>query len=426
MKNNILVINGKKLVLFILFFTLIMETLIAEFNFPTIIRYFNDIALVLLIILLREKFIKLFCDNKCILILYGAGIFLLVSCLSAILNFVPINLVIWAFRNTFRGIIFFFAVCYYLDENDLEKIFKTLILVQTINLILALYQFFLLHHSQDYIGGIFGYGNGAGVNIFNALMIAYALNKYLTNKKGFGTLIYIVISSLIIAALAEEKMTYVLFILIFLVSILLSKLSYKKIIAIIIAIAGLVIGLNVMKEFYPEMYDVLTNFEMFIEYSQTTYDEGYRIPRVGAFEVIENMFFKDNFDKIFGLGFGNCESSSFDIFNSNFYNLYGDYNYRWFTHQWIFLECGYLGIISFVFLFICIGITIISKLKDTDCKNKTYLITSLCMVVCCVVTIWYNATLKVDMSYLAYFSIAVGVIPIIKNENKIIKGEKKI
>lgn len=408
MKNNILVINGKKLVLFILFFTLIMETLIAEFNFPTIIRYFNDIAILLIVVLMNFKFIKLFKDNKCKLVLFGSGIFLLVCLLSAIFNYVPIRLVIWAFRNTFRGIIFFFAVCYYLNENDLEKIFKILILIQAINLILALYQFFLLHHSQDYVGGIFGYGNGAGVNIFNALMIAYALNKYLTNKKGFGTLIYIVISSLIIAALAEEKMTYVLFILIFLVSILLSKVSYKKIIAIIIAIAGLVIGLNVMKEFYPEMYDVLTNFEMFIEYSQTTYDEGYRIPRVGAFEVIENMFFKDNFDKIFGLGFGNCENSSFDIFNSNFYNLYGNYNYRWFSHQWTFLECGYLGIISLIFLFICIGITLILKLRGLDSNKKIYIITSLCMAFCCIITIWYNATLKVDMTYLAYFSIAIG------------------
>ena len=138
------------------------------------------------------------------------------------------------------------------------------------------------------------------------------------------------------------------------------------------------------------------------------------------------MFFKDNFDKIFGLGFGNCENSSFDIFNSNFYNLYGNYNYRWFTHQWTFLECGYLGIISFILLFICIGVTIILKLKDTDSKNKTYLVTGLCMVVCCVVTIWYNATLKVDMSYLAYFSIAVGVVPLINKKLKIKEGEKKI
>lgn len=426
MKNDILVINGKKLVLFILFFTIIMETLIAEFHFPSIIRYFNDLAIVLIIILMNVKFIKLFKDNKCQIVLYGFGLFLIACITSAILNLVPFRLVFWAFRNTFRGIIFFFAICYYLDEKDLEKILNILIKIQIINLILAIYQFFILHHTNDFIGGIFGYGNGAGVNIFNALIISFTLNNYLTHKKGIFNLIFAIISSLIIAALAEEKMTYLLFVLIFIISIFLSKFSYKKIVAILIAIVGLSIGMIFIKEYYPNTYSMLTDFEKLIEYSETTYDEGYRIPRVGAFKVIENLFLDSNFEKVFGLGFGNCENSTFEIFNSTFYNIYGDYNYRWFTHQWIFLECGYLGVISFIFMFICIGVTLILNFKKLNNTKKTYIITSLCMVACCIVTIWYNATLKVDMSYLAYFSIAVGVIPIIKNENKIIKGEKKI
>lgn len=426
MKNNILVINGKKLVLFILFFTIIMETLIAEFHFPSIIRYFNDLAIVLIIVLMNVKFIKLFKDNKCQIVLYGFGLFLIACITSAILNLVPFRLVFWAFRNTFRGIIFFFAICYYLDEKDLEKILNILIKIQIINLILAIYQFFILHHTNDFIGGIFGYGNGAGVNIFNALIISFTLNNYLTHKKGIFNLIFAIISSLIIAALAEEKMTYLLFVLIFIISIFLSKFSYKKIVAILIAIVGLSIGMIFIKEYYPNTYSMLTDFEKLIEYSETTYDEGYRIPRVGAFKVIENLFLDSNFEKVLGLGFGNCENSSFEFFNSTFYKIYGDYNYRWFTHQWIFLECGYFGVISFVFMFICIGIALILNLKKLNNTKKTYIMTSLCMIACCIATIWYNATLKVDMSYLAYFSIAVGFIPIFKNENEIIEGEKKI
>ena len=77
-------------------------------------------------------------------------------------------------------------------------------------------------------------------------------------------------------------------------------------------------------------------------------------------------------------------------------------------------------------MFICIGIALILNLKKLNNTKKTYIMTSLCMIACCIATIWYNATLKVDMSYLAYFSIAVGFIPIFKNENEIIEGEKKI
>lgn len=415
------VINGKKLVCFILYFTIIMETLIAEFNFPSFIRYINDALLILTLFFMKDKMIKKFKSKGINFILICILIYFVISILSSLINYVSPMLIVWGIRNCFRGIIYFIAITIFLDEKDLPKIFDKLLILQLINLVLALYQFFVLNHDMDSVGGIFGYGNGAGVNTFNALLMAYFLNAFLYKKIKIYKLIFVLLSSFIIAAISEEKITYVFFIVIFLVSIILSKFSIKKVGAIAVCICGLVFGLNLMKLYYPKMYDILVNPDMMIEYSQRTYDEGYMIPRVGAFSFISNYFFDNTKELLFGFGMGNCDTSNYAIFQSEFYNEYGYLNYRWFTHQWIFLEEGYLGFISFLMIFIlCIYYLLRLRRKDV---NNFYIITSICMTICCIILIWYNSTLKNDMTYLAYFSIAIGFASI--NSNKLINESEE-
>lgn len=419
------VINGKKTVLFILYFTIIMETLIAEFKLPTAIRYVNDIAIIILIYFMRGKILSFFKRNKMNLIISSISIFFIVCCFSALFNWVPIRLFFWAIRNTFRGIVFFIAAINYIDRNDIKKILDNLLKLQFINLILAIYQFAVLHHIMDRIGGIFGYGNGSGVNIFNAILIAYYLNNYLWNKNSLLKLLFAVLSSFIIAALAEEKMTYIIFMAIFIISIGLSKFSLKKIMALAVGTIGLFVGLILMKEYYPGMYEVMTNINRILDYAQTTYEEGYRLPRIGAFPKISELFFKNDLHNVLGLGFGNCDTSNFSMFQSDFYNEFGEYNYRLFTHQWIFIEGGYLSFISFVGIFICIAYYLIKGIFIEENKDiKCNCIVSFCLCCCCIILIWYNATLKNDMQYLAYFSMIFGFLEIKNNKIKSEEREK--
>lgn len=403
---NLLIITGKKLLYFILFFTIIMETLISEFNFPSFIRYFNDIALIFLLFLMRGKIINSFKKKHAQILLLCILLFFIISLLSSLINFVSFPLVIWGIRNTFRGILYFIATVVFLEKEDIPKLFNKLLFLQVISLLLALYQFFVLNHDMDSVGGIFGYGNGAGVNVFNSLLIAYYLNAFLYRKEKIFKLVLVLFSSFIIAAISEEKITYLFFVIVFLISILFSKFSVKKVLAIFICSAGLLFGLNLMKSYYPDMYNVLIEPDMLIEYSQRTYDEGYMIPRIGAFSFISNYFFHSSKDFLLGFGLGNCDTSNYSIFQSTFYNKYGHFNYRWFTHQWLFLEEGYIGFISFLMIFILI-LYCLFRLRKRFCKNH-YVITSICMTICCIILIWYNSTLKNDMSYLAYFSMAIG------------------
>ena len=39
------------------------------------------------------------------------------------------------------------------------------------------------------------------------------------------------------------------------------------------------------------------------------------------------------------------------------------YNYRWFTNQWTYLECGIGGFGLYVFFFVTLIITLLAKLK---------------------------------------------------------------
>lgn len=408
---NSILITGKRLVLFILYFTIVMETLIAEFHFSTSIRYINDIAILMLILLMKGKFIYVLKKSRNSIILSTLVIFLLAVSISALINFVPLRLVIWATRNTFRGIIFLLAAICYLEEDDLKIIFNILFKIQAVNLFLALYQFLILRHEMDWVGGIFGYGNGAGINMFNALLIAYFLNAYLEKKEKLSKLIFIIFSSFTIAGIAEEKVTYLFFIVIFITSLLFANISFKKIVAIGIGTLGYFGGLVLLKYNYPIMFERMTNIQKLIDYASTTYETGYMLPRIGAFSVISDIFFNsETLKSLFGLGFGNAETSGFSIFQSDFFNQYGYLNYRWFTHQWMFIEVGYAGFVTFVMFLLAILFCLIKNINTFDKNNRVYILTGIPLTLCCIITIWYNSTLKVDMSFLAYFCLAVGLI----------------
>ena len=226
---------------------------------------------------------------------------------------------------------------------------------------------------------------------------------------GIFKLALALISSLVVAALAEEKATYFFALIVIVSSVIFTGFSFRKIIALFIAIVAIVIGLILLGTYYPDMLDNLIDIDSILNYATVTYDEGYRLPRLGSFFVINDLFFNnDVLSNLFGIGFGNSETSSFSFLQSNFYNRYGDYNYRWFTHQWIFIEEGYIGFITFLSIFVAMLICLL-KNKNQD-QDNYYKIVAIGTVLCCIASIWYNATLKVDMQYLAYFSMAIGFV----------------
>lgn len=405
--HNLFILTGKKCTLFILYLTLFMGALIDQLGFPGFIKYFNDMILLFIVFFfMKTKFINYMKYRNAMVVVVAFLILIIVSYISAFLNSVPIRLVVWASRNTFRGMLYFFAVLTFLEGETLDNIMNNLYIIQFIHVIFACYQFFILGHEMDFVGGIFGFGNGAGVNTFNALMMTFSINAYLNKLVPLKRLVITVICSFFVAGIAEEKITYVLFLIVIVCALLLSKFSFRKFGVIIVGIMGIVFGLEILYQLYPSMFSVMTNVNNMIDYLSSSLEEGYRLPRLGAFPIISRLFFRNELQYLLGLGFGNCEYSEYAIFQSDFYISHGNWNYRWFTHQWVFLETGYIGFVVYLLFFVAVLVGLLCYRKK--CKIKLYNSVGITMTICCICMIWYNATLKVDMAYLAFFSMAIG------------------
>ena len=408
-----LTISGKKLTNFILYFTIIMNFLIDIMKLPSSITYINDVCIILILLISRFKILKRTNNKEYIIV--AILMYFLISIMTSIINFVPIRLVVYAIRNTFRGIIYFFAVIYYYDPNDIKKIFDNLFWFQIINFILALLEFFILHTDQDSTNGIFGIGaNGGNTICFSTLISAYYINYYLKNKerKTLAKLLIVLFTTIVHAAIGEQKIYFFNLAIFIIASIIIHKFSIKKAVLSLFLIGVLFLGLIIIKKVYPTMYETMIDLNKLLLYSETINESGYEIPRIGAFKFINKKIFdNDKKRELIGMGFGNCEYSSMPIFCSNFYKIYGDYNYRWFTHQWIYLEEGMIGFISFVMIFITIMCTLFYRfIKTKNEFEKTLILTSIYIGVYCIISIWYNSTLKTDCQYLFYFGLALGFI----------------
>ena len=114
----------KKLIYIQIIIVLCVFFLISILHFPSFLSYVTDIIYFLLLIcIFKIRGVKLKqLGGKYLNISIGAFIISIV--LGTIFNLVSPILVAWGARNLFRGIIFFIACVKFLDEEDIEKIFK--------------------------------------------------------------------------------------------------------------------------------------------------------------------------------------------------------------------------------------------------------------------------------------------------------------
>lgn len=399
-------ISARQLIYGIIYFTVIMGALTAELRLPTSIYYFNDVMVVMLLyfIYLHGKFYERI-NMRFFPLLTGCLVFILI--IGICINGVPLRLVIWATRNTFRFFVFLYAAIIFLDLDDVERIFETLYKFQWVNLALGLYQLKVLGLEQDSLGGIFGHGNGMGLTSFCCLMVAYQICAYFYKKTTLFRLIFVLISSLLLCTLAEEKMFFFEMVIILVSAVFFTGYTNRKIGGVCLGSLGLYGGLQFLKYLLPWSYERVTNLELFLEYGSST-TGGYNISRFGAFTEINEMFFKNNiFYNLFGYGLGNCEFSKYSIFLSDFYKRNGWLNYRWFAHQWMFLETGYLGLI--LYILIIVGFLIYGQFysKKMDSQESMYCGTGKIMVVITVISMFCNALVKGDSGYIPFFGIAI-------------------
>ena len=270
-----------------------------------------------------------------------------------LLRFQSIAYYLWGFRNSFRFYFAFFAFYSYLDEKDIATWFNILDFLFWLNLLLAFFQFFVLGVHGDYLGGIFGTWsktNGYTTAFLCAVMMRSFLKSF-SKEERLVICIFKSIGALTIAALAELKAFFVFFILILIGTTMLTNFSWKKCIVWIMGSILLMVGASILTQIHG--FDGFFSLEYLWELAtKENYATQNDINRLSAISTLSDKLMASPFDRIFGFGLGNCDTSSFEICNTPFFKAYGSMKYNFFSIAFLFLEIGYVGLLLYVSFFV--------------------------------------------------------------------------
>ena len=383
------------------------------FSLPSGVSYALDILNLLVLLLFavhNKKFVFLKKNN-----LFGVllSILFILFCVSitAVFNLVSFLLFAWGIRNFFRFFIFFFAFIFYFDNVDLSKIHKFLFAVNVLNFVVTIIQFFVFKISRDQLGGVFGCTTGVNsfTNILLSISLTLSFQLYFHKKSSFLSVLLFITMWMFIAALSELKIAFIEIPLIAIMTILLNRPGLKSLVVVFASIIAIFIGVNILVSIFPEWASSFFSLESLVKVGFET-GGGYNISRLNAYHDINLLFFDNSVSKnVFGLGFGNCEFSSFEFFVSDFYLLFGHYNYRWFTNQMLFLESGYLGIVSyFLFFLSCFVWFVKAKTKSGD--KSGYGNYAIIYLILLIFNFVYNSSFSTEAGYLAFFGLALPFI----------------
>lgn len=297
---------------------------------------------------------------------------------------------LWGVRNNFRFYAAFFGFLL-LEKQEREGIWRSLEGLFWVNFGLVLGQFLIFGRKGDYLGGLFGTEKGCngGLNLFLLTMVAKSL---LSTEEGDGCALAKCAVSLLISALAELKFFFVEFA----VLLVLTGFRRKKAVAFwaVLALAG---GVLLMERCFPEF----AGWMRFSSILETAADPaGYAsagdLNRLNAIPEIDRRVFLSGWDKVFGLGLGNCDVSGFSFLTTPFSKWYDHLHYSWMSHAFWYLEGGWLGIVFFFGFFCQVWLENPGKYSRS-------------LAVLCLFIGIYNASLRTEAAFLVYFGLSEGI-----------------
>jgi hypothetical protein len=129
--------------------------------------------------------------------------------------------------------------------------------------------------------------------------------------------------------------------------------------------------------------------------------------RLNAISVINDQFLKNGWARLFGLGMGNCETSTFAFLNTPFFEKYSDLHYTWLSYAMVYLECGWIGLAFYFGFFVLVYYKVKKFERASTTTEKAYCRIARIMAVLCTVISIYNSSLRTEAAYMAYFVLAV-------------------
>ena len=413
--------NNKTLIYGQILLVLVMLWLRDVLHFPSAITYITDVNLVLLVIqcCYKRTEYRVFKDvmPQCIIV----ALIIVFMLFGATINTVSPLLVLWGMRNNLRFFVFFFLCVDLLDISDIHTFCKILKKFFWINVAMCTLQYYGFGLRADYLGGFFGTTQGCNgyLNVFICILCSIAISDFLFSKIKAGKLILYLSAALYMAILAELKVFYIELIIMVVFAVILSKPSFKTVLVSLIFCLGFVVGAVALLVYNPDGFSVLFDLDaMELYLTGTGYTSSGDLNRFTAIEQIFSNFFEGSgWLTLFGFGLGSCEYSQFSFLQSDFALKYGSLNYRWFTHAWVFLEQGAIGLILLVAFFIAL---LVYTCRRITLDNRRYMILSVAFLPTCILGLLYNTAIQVENCYIIALICA---IPYIANKSRLLRSK---
>lgn len=399
------------LVLFIIVFPFFFGFLFGLLGVPDFLKFLIDGVLFFLtavLIIKRETSV----NKRLMPFMVFVVCFFLYTFVTYTLNFQSFFYYFWGLRNNFRMYLAFMVFGLFLTKRDADDFLRFFDIMYWINFVVCLVQFFVFGYEQDYLGGVFGTDRGCNgyINIFICIVIAKSIIYFINKKESIWGLLSKIVSALILCGISELKFFIVELIVIVLVASLINKFSWRKLLIIAIALIGAVFGVILIIQLFPEFVEFFSLETMFLSASsESGYTSSDDLNRLTAIPIINSQILTNNFQRIFGLGLGNCDLSSIDIFNTPFYESHSNLNYNWFSYAFMYMETGYVGMTVFYAFYILCFVLSHNRLNK-ELADKEFCQMSMVMsVLCCIIAV-YGGSLRTDAAYMAYFILALPFI----------------
>ena len=376
---------------------------------PWSIRYTLDLAwlaLALLMVVFRDRLAW----NRVRTLVVWSCAFLLYTALAYLFRYQNGLYYLWGLRNSFRMYVAFFAFAVFLSRQDTEDYFRLFDRIFWINAGVSLVQFFFLDKAGDQLGGIFGVETGANTytNIFCCIILTKSVVFYLNKKEKLSVCAWKFVVAMVIAALAELKFFFVEAVLIIALAVLFANFSWRNVLIIAGGMVGIIAGAALLIKVFP-------NFEGFFSlewmWKNAISNKGYTssgdMNRLNAIAVINDNFLRTPGARLLGMGLGNCETSGFRFLNTPFFEAYGYLHYSWLSYAFLYLECGWTGLVFYFGFFVLAYFKIREIEKRGDPEVKQVCRVARIMAVMCMVISVYNSSLRTEAGYMAYFVMAV-------------------
>lgn len=397
------------MMLFIFFFPAAQAFLTELLPIPDAIKFLCDGFLVLLLLkLFLQRFTKI--DNYSMPFVVIVGLFFFITLVGYLFNYQSVFYYLWGLRNNIRMFVAFFAFAYLADWEDAKGWIKALDVLFVINFAVVILQYFS-GYGQDYIGGIFGTSKGCNGSllIFLCIVFAKTILSFMRGEEKMSKCIFVSVASLLVSTLSELKMFFILFILILFMASFMTAHSIKKTLFFAFGAVLVVLFSTLLTVLYKDFTDFLSFDSLIKALTDTGYATDEDIGRFTALPVISQRFLPGFFRKLFGLGLGNCDSSSLSMFNTPFFESHQTVHYSYFSYAFLFLETGFVGLALYASFFVA-SFFVSRKLKKLEMADEFACQMSIILSVISLILLVYNSSLRMEIGFMLFFVLALPII----------------